>query len=287
MFAASVLSSSVVVISASTGASSRSLLDPVANLVAAALAGLHGLLVDLHLSPGLTWVLAVVGLVVAVRVLLLPVVVHGVRSAHAAARARPHLLEIARRYEGRRDVESLQAMQAERRAVNAEHGVSPLGCLPALAQIPVLFALYRVLVDVSEHRPVGAMTQELVSSADAAQLFGVTLADRLAPLLAADPARAGVVLALVAASVVLTYVTQRFFVLPTTTTEGMPAAMSDVQRLMPALSALGMAAAGFAVPVGVLVYWFASNCWTLLQQAVIWRFAPTPGSPAHARTACG
>jgi YidC/Oxa1 family membrane protein insertase len=123
-----------------------SLLDPLKHALATVLATTHDALTALGASPdsAVTWVLGVASLVVLVRLLLLPFVVHGVRQAHASARARPHLRGIAERYRGRTDAESLRAHMDERRAVSVEHGVSRLGCLPVLVQLPVW--LYGVVI---------------------------------------------------------------------------------------------------------------------------------------------
>lgn len=254
------------------------------HLVAGVLATAHTQLTMLGLAPdsGLTWALAIALLVVAVRVALLPLVAHGIRTARATAAARPALQEVARRYAGKRDLESLQAMRAEQRAIQSEHGVSALGCLPILLQLPILFALYAVLSDVANRHPIGAMDAALVASAGSASLLGVALADRWGGAWAASPWHALVVVALALASAGLSYVTQRWFVLPNMTLEGLPQQMVDVHRLLPAISAVGVLVAAGAVPVGLLVYWLASNAWTLAQSAVVCRWFPTPGSAAHA-----
>jgi hypothetical protein len=46
---------------------------------------------------------------------------------------------------------------------------------------------------------------------------------------------------------------------------------------------VGIVAAAALVPAGLLVYWLFNNLWTFVQQGLVWRFAPTPGSPAAAR----
>jgi YidC/Oxa1 family membrane protein insertase len=53
--------------------------------------------------------------------------------------------------------------------------------------------------------------------------------------------------------------------------------------MMPALSALGLIVAAGVVPVALLAYWVCNSVWTLAQAAVIWRWFPTPGSPAARR----
>lgn len=259
------------------------LLLPVKAAVSAALAAAHAALAALGADPAsaLAWIGAIALLVAAVRLALLPLVAHGVRTAHASARARPALEEVRRRYAGRRDPDSLRALAAEQRAVQAEHGVSALGCLPVLAQLPIVFALYAVLADVAGGRAVGAMDAALVASAGSASILGVRLADRWDAVSAA-PSHVAVVVGLALASAGLSYASTRWFALPNTVLEGMPEAMVSAQRLMPALSAVGVLVAAGAVPVGLLVYWVATNAWTAGQQFAIARWWPTPGTPAHA-----
>lgn len=257
-------------------------IQPVRLVVAQVLAVAHDLLTGLGLDPagGATWVAAIAAVVVAVRLALLPVVAHGVRTARAAARARPALTELRARYAGRRDPDSLRALAAEQRAIQAEHGLSPLGCLPALLQLPILFALYGVLSAVAAGRPVGAMDAALVASAGSASWLGVRLAYRAGGLFA-SPAHLGVVVLLAGTSAALSYATQRWFTLPNTSLEGLPEAMVGVQRYMPAVSAAGILVSAAVVPVGLLVYWVASNAWILAQTAAIARWWPTPGTVAH------
>ena len=129
--------------------------------------------------------------------------------------------------------------------------------------------------------PVGAMTPDLVASLGAATLLGVPLAER--GYLGAGAAHLAAVAGMAGVAAALAYATQRFLVVPNTVTDGLPEAMARVQQLMPALSALGLIVAGGAVPVALLAYWVCNSVWTLGQSAVIWRWFPTPGSPAADR----
>src|SRR5699024_4030079 len=86
--------------------------------------------------------IAVVLLTVCVRVLLVPVGVLQVRAEKARARIAPRLAEIGARYG-----KNPEKLVAEQRKVYAEAGTSPLaGCLPALAQMPVVMALYGMFI---------------------------------------------------------------------------------------------------------------------------------------------
>lgn len=262
-----------------------SLLSPFSHALAAILAAAHDLLVTLGTDPasGITWLLCVAAVVITLRVALLPLVVHGVRQAHAAARARPHLQKLTGRLGDRPDADSLRRHLAERRRVSAEHGVSRLGCLPVLLQLPVWLALYHLLADVASGTAVGAMGPGLVSSLGAASILGVTLAG--SGYLGGGPVHLLVVAGLAVTAATLSYVTQRYVVASNTLTDQMPEAMLTAQQLMPALSVIGLLVAGGVVPVTLLAYWVCNSAWTLGQAAVIARWFPTPGTRAAAARA--
>jgi len=264
-----------------------SVLDPLSHALAVLVAAAHVALTSLGADPGsgTTWLLCIAAVVVAVRIALLPLVAHGVRLAHASARARPQLQDLAHRYRNRRDPESARRLLAERRRIAAEHGMSRLGCLPVLIQLPIWLALYQLLADVAAGVAVGAMTPELVGSMGAATLLGVPLAAR--GYLGAGVGHLAVVAGMAVAAAALAFVTQRYLVATNTVTDGLPEAMAVVQQLLPALSAAGLLVAGGVVPVALLAYWVCNSVWTLGQAAVIWRWFPTPGSPAAARRAVG
>src|SRR4051812_14414907 len=123
-----------------------SVLDPFSHALAAVIATTHSGLaaVGANAASSSTWVLCMAAVVVLVRLAMLPVAIHGVRQAHAAARARPHLQELTQRYRNRKDRDSLRAYADERRRIAAEHNVSRLGCLPMLMQLPIWVALYHL-----------------------------------------------------------------------------------------------------------------------------------------------
>lgn len=261
-----------------------SLLDPFSHALAAVIAAAHVTLASLGADPtaGTTWLLAIASVVVAVRLAILPFVAHGVRSAHASARAQPQLRELAMRYKDRKDPEDMRRFMQERRRITAEHGMSRLGCLPMLLQLPIWLSLYHLLAEVAGGAVIGAMTPELVASLGAATLLGVPLAER--GYLGAGASHLAVVLGVAATGAALAYLTQRYLVAPNTSLDAMPEAMARVHTLMPALSALGLLVAGGIVPFALLCYWVCNSAWTMGQSAVITLCFPTPGTPAANRT---
>ena len=260
-----------------------SVLAPFSHALAAVIAATHAGLAAVGANPAssTTWVLCIAAVVVIVRLALLPLAIHGVRQAHAAARARPQLRELTQRYRNRKDPESLRAYTDERRRIAAEHNLSRLGCLPMLVQLPIWVALYHLLANVAAGVPVGAMHAGLVASLGAATLLGVPLAER--GYLGAGWAHLAVVAGLAGTAALLSYVTQKYLVAPNTVLSDVPEAMSRIQQMMPAISAVGLVVAGGAVPVALLVYWVCNSAWTLGQSAVAWRWFPTPGSAAAGR----
>ncbi len=52
------------------------------------------------------------------------------------------------------------------------------------------------------------------------------------------------------------------------------------QRVLLYILPLVFAFSGFAFPIGVMFYWLTSNVWTLVQQFLVIRTMPTPGSEA-------
>jgi YidC/Oxa1 family membrane protein insertase len=262
-----------------------SVLDPLSHALAVVVAAALSLLTALGADPssGTTWVLCLAAVVAVVRLALLPLVARGVRLAHASAYARPQLAALTERYRGSQGVDSLRAFTEERRRIAAEHRVPRFGFLLLLVQVPIWLALYRLVADVAGGSPVGAVTSALVASLGAATLLGVPLAGR--GYLGAGPLHLLVVAGLAGTAAVLAYVTQRYLVAPNTVQADVPEAMARVQQLMPALSAVGIVVAGGVVPVALLVYWVCNGAWTLGQSAVVWRWFPTPGSPAALRAA--
>lgn len=259
-----------------------SLLFPFTYSVSAVLAGAHHVVTSAGLDPasGLAWAASIALLVLTVRLILLPLVVHQVRLSRAGALAYPAQAEIRRRYAGRTDPESRRRQMAELRAVNAEHGVGTLGCLPLLLQIPVMFALFRVLMDVSAGIGSAAMSGSTVASARGAELFGAGLWQGLDQ--SGGVASAAVVTVLIIVTGAVTYAANRFLAQANLPAHAFDGPVGQAQRFMPALSAAGIAVSGFALPLGVVLYWLVGALWTAAQQAVVNRWTPTPGSRADA-----
>lgn len=259
-----------------------SLLHPLQWVVAWLLVHLHTAMTALGLDPagGAAWSLAIVGLVVIVKVLLVPLVVAQVRGMRAMRLASPEIRRIQEKYRGRTDTASREAARREQQELMARTGANPLsGCLPLLVQAPVLFALYSVLSGIGRQVPVGPLTGDLVREADAATLVGASLSGTLTGALpgclggSGDLAGVLVPAVLIVVMYAAQVLTQRLSARsnpPADPTNLLARQQGTLAFVLPAVSAV--VAVGF--PVGVVLYWATSSLWGLGQQLVIGRLMP-------------
>ncbi len=111
---------------------------------------LVGYLRILHGAVG-SWGLAIILLTITVRLLLLPLTLPQIKSSLAMRRLKPEIDAINKKFEHDPQAKMLATSQ-----LYSKNGIRPLlGCLPALLQMPVWFALYTALQTAMElyHEP--------------------------------------------------------------------------------------------------------------------------------------
>ena len=217
---------------------------------------------------------------VVIRILLIPLFVKQIRAQRNMQAIQPQLKEIQAQARGDRERQSQEMM-----ALYKETGTNPLAsCLPILAQAPIFFALFRVL---NRHRQraarsvssSGRSTQYLLASAHDAQIFGVPLYATFAhagqtPEPAATQILAVILIILMS---VTSFITQRQLLLKNTASDNPIAQqMKIMMYIFPVMFAVG----GLNFPIGVLIYWFTTNLWTMGQQFWVIHNNPQPGTPA-------
>lgn len=93
--------------------------------------------------------LAIILFTFVVYLLLMPLTIKQQKFSKLSAKMNPELQIIQKKYGGKKDNDSMMAMQQETQAVYAKYGVSPTGsCVQMLIQMPILFALYRVFMNI-------------------------------------------------------------------------------------------------------------------------------------------
>ena len=267
------------------------ILWPLKWLVELVLVSWHWLLTatGLPAAAGITWVLAIVGLVIVVRAALIPLFVRQIKSQRKMMEIAPELRKVQEKYKGKRDQLSREAMSRETMALYKKHGTSPVSsCLPLLVQMPVFFSLYSVLSDVAKHAKlgsggVGLLNADLTSEFYEAKLFGVaSLHDTLGGAWSQPDGQVTVIILIIL--VVLMIASQFFTQLQIISKNLSPEAKTgqayQMQRIMLYILPLGFIFSGVFFPLGVVIYWFTSNLWTMAQQFLVIREMPTPGSEA-------
>ena len=90
--------------------------------------------------------LAIILFTIIINLLMLPLTIKQQKFAKLSSKMNPELQAIQAKYKNKRDQNSQIAMNNEMQAVYAKYGVSPTGsCGYLLIQMPILFALYRVI----------------------------------------------------------------------------------------------------------------------------------------------
>lgn len=90
--------------------------------------------------------LAIILFTIVVNLLMMPLNIRQQKFSKLSAKMNPEIQAIQNKYKGKQDQASMMAQQQEIQAVYAKYGVSPSGsCVQLLIQMPILFALYRVI----------------------------------------------------------------------------------------------------------------------------------------------
>jgi YidC/Oxa1 family membrane protein insertase len=236
-------------------------------------------------SSGWTWALSIVGLVIVIRVLLIPLFVKQIKASRGMQLIQPEIKKIQEKYKGKTDPASRQAMTQETMALYRETGTNPFSsCLPILLQSPIFFALFRVLNGIAgiangSKAAIGPLDQKLAHSANTSTLLGSPLSDKFVGAHNLSTQILTVVLIILMSAT--TFTTQRQLMM-----KNMPAAALDnpfaqQQKILLYVLPLVFAVSGVNFPIGVLIYWLTTNLWSMGQQFYVIRRMPAPGSPAE------
>jgi YidC/Oxa1 family membrane protein insertase len=261
------------------------ILNPLYNFVSGVIVGIHYLLSPIFgFDSGVTWALSIVGLVILIRIILIPLFVKQIKSQRALTALQPQMKAIQTKYKDDRQKQSEEMMKLYK-----EHKTNPLAsCFPILAQAPIFFALFTVLngiaakTDAGVPAPIarGFLKGDYLDSAAQATFFGAKISETF--LGSPDTTVKIVTVILIFIMSATTFTTQRQLMV-----KGMPKMdssnnmMLQQQKIMLYLFPVIFAVSGVNFPVGVLIYWSTTNFWTWGQQFYVIKRNPTPGSPAY------
>ena len=184
--------------------------------------------------------LAIILLTALLRLVFWPLNQKSMTSMRKTQKLQPQMAAIRGKYKGTKDVEKRQKMNEEVMALYKREGVSPLGgCLPMVAQIPILFSFYALLSVAIELR-------------QAPFFFWVTDLSRHDPYLVLPLLMGGSMLA-----------QQRLT--PQASADPQQASMMKMMRLMPIFFTVMF----LYVPSGLVLYWLTNNLLGISQQLFV------------------
>jgi YidC/Oxa1 family membrane protein insertase len=229
-----------------------------------------------HLVGG-SWGLAIVGLTVVTRAVLVPVTFKQLKSMQEMQRLAPQMKAIKEKYS-----EDKQRQQQEIMKFYKEHKINPLAsCLPFALQLPVFISLFYMLrTDLKKNICGPALRAHFHVLKDSQipskglekischQLPGAQHSAKFLFLPDITAKATGVALVVLIALYIGSQIVSTL----------MATASADPnQRRMMLLLPLVIVAFLFRYPAGLLVYWITTNSWTIVQQYFIRRrMGPAP-----------
>ncbi|HYM54282.1 MAG TPA: YidC/Oxa1 family membrane protein insertase [Solirubrobacteraceae bacterium] len=241
---------------------------------------IHGNLV------GGSWGLAIVGLTVLIRAVLVPVTFRQLKSMQEMQRLAPEISKLKEKYK-----DDKQRQQQEIMKFYQENKINPLAsCLPLLMQLPVFISLFYMLrtdlkLDICGAQLRKHFTQALghpilhnsqIPSGAVGHVKGLSeiSCNAVAPhsakfLFLPDITEKATGVALVV--LIVLYVGSQL----ASTAIATATADANQRRLMLLLPVVFVVIL-YRYPAGLLVYWITTNLWTIAQQALIRRHMGTP-----------
>lgn len=180
---------------------------------------------------GGNWGWTIIIFIIIVKIILFPLSHKGMVSMNKLKILSPKIKELQKKYKG-----EPQKLQVHMMELYKKHGANPMGgCLPFILQIPIFFAIYRVLVNAIELRGSEWAYIEDLSAMDPYYilpvLMGVSmfLQQRLAPSNFTDPMQ------------------------------------EKMMKFLPVIFTFFF----FTFPAGLVLYWFANNVLSIGQQYIV------------------
>jgi YidC/Oxa1 family membrane protein insertase len=244
----------------------------------------EAILVFIHDHVGLSWGLAIVGLTVVVRAVMMPATVSQVRSMRKMQLLAPELKALKEKYK-----DDKQRQQEEMMKLYRERGVNPFAsCLPLVLQLPVFISLFYMLrTDLKKHicgpqlvahyntmhhaalGSVAALPAKYIEKTDCQTVAPGSAKFLFVPDITAK-ATGAVLIVLIAL-----YISSQVASTLLLSAGGEPS-----QKWMMLLLPLVFVVILIRYPAGLLIYWITTNLWTIGQGLLVIRRVAPPPAPA-------
>jgi YidC/Oxa1 family membrane protein insertase len=267
------------------------MLDSLSTLVAAVLEQIHnGLSSFLPDSSGWAWGLSIVLLTITVRILILPLAIKQARNMRQMQELAPKVKALQAEHKDNRETLQIELMKLYK-----ETGTNPVaGCLPMLLQLPIFFALFRVMNEFRPHFSADGtgtftakygLSSDLIEQGAHAKVFGApisaafTSSSQLLHQLDGNATTVKIVATLMIVIMGLTSFLSQRQMMARATVQLEPQ-QAQIQKTMLYVLPFSFAVFGFGFPVGVLLYWLTTNFWSIGQMRVLMAKIPPPAPPA-------
>lgn len=263
------------------GTIGSAIMTPLYYFVSGIILAWHWLFEQIGMDPdgGWTWVLSIVGLTITIRAMLIPLFVKQINSSRNMQLIQPQLQELRKKYGHDRERFAQEQMK-----LFQETGTNPFSsCMPLLLQMPIFFALFRVIDQASRKGAEGAkgfLSGKQAESIANAQWLGGKIADTF---ISSEHLETKIIaMVMVVAMCATQFFTQKQLMAKNMPPEALNGPFAQQQKILLYVLPVVFAVSGVAFPLGVLVYWTTSNLWTMGQQFWVIRNNPAPGTPAFA-----
>ncbi|AJE34302.1 inner membrane protein translocase component YidC [Corynebacterium humireducens NBRC 106098 = DSM 45392] len=247
----------------------------------------------LGINDSTAWIISLFGLVLTVRLFLVPFFWAQAKTARISTAMRPEQMALKDEYATRTDRESVAEQMRREKELKERYGHKvSAGCVPALIQLPVFLGLYQVLIRIArptDELAVAADTRVGFLNAEEIKAFlRATVNDVPLPAYISMPeetlARLGTtagdvrsfVLPYLLAAVVFTSVNMAVSIWRNQQTldweSGMARGMHRVIIILAVLVPFLLFWIAFTgpLPVAIVLYWFANNLWTMVQTLIMY-----------------
>jgi YidC/Oxa1 family membrane protein insertase len=228
----------------------------------------EAVLVFIHDHAGVSWGLAIVGLTVLVRAVMMPLTFSQFRSMRKMQLVAPELKALKEKYKDDKQRQNEEMMKLYR-----EKGINPFAsCLPLVLQLPVFISLFYMLrTDLKKHicgpalKAHGIVSTKAIEKATCNQVAPHSAKFLFIPDITAKAT--GIVLVVL----ILLYITSQLG-----STLLMSASAEPSQRWMMIALPLFFVVILFRYPAGLLLYWITTNLWTVAQGYFVRRSIGAP-----------
>jgi len=247
---------------------------PLYYAISAIWLGWHRLFDLLPMSSGWSWTLAIIGLTVTIRAMLIPLFVKQIKSSRNMQLIQPKVKELQKKYGHDRERLAQETMKLYK-----ETGTNPFAsCLPLILQMPIFLSLFHLLNNAAKGNPKGFLKQSDVDEIKHAEIFGANISESLTHHTTTNVVVLAIIL--VIAMTATTFTTQRQLMSKNMPADAMTGQYAQQQKLLLYVLPVVFAVGGIAFPIGLMIYWTTSNIWTMCQQFYVIRNNPAPGTPA-------